>query len=159
MIVAVVVVVEAAAAAAFGGSFLGQNLDICPNCLQLQKRGRRPSTTIICLSMLMTISGMAWNPSLVKHSRNTWSPLAVPAADLRRLVSSTLPNLLRKAASTSPVINTGTLHIVTRTPRVPMYSGCSRRNLVVVVADAVFSACSLVGSRTSQVEKLRLQKY
>ena len=40
-----------------------------------------------------------------------------------------------------------------------MYSGCSRKNLVMMVMDTVFSACSLVGSRTSQVAKLRLQKY
>ena len=103
-------------AAAFGGSFLGQNFDMCPSCLQLQQRGHCPSTTtIICLSLLMITSGMHWNPSLVKHSRNTWSPSAVPAADLRSLFSSTLPNLLRKAASTSPVINAGTLQTVTQT--------------------------------------------
>ena len=32
MIVAVVVVVEAAETETFGGSFLGQNFDICPVC-------------------------------------------------------------------------------------------------------------------------------
>ena len=48
------------AAAAFGGSFLGQNLDMCPNCLQLQQRGRLPSTiTIICLSLLTMVSEIA----------------------------------------------------------------------------------------------------
>ena len=46
--------------AAFGGSFWGQNFDICPNCLQLQQRGRLPSTiTIICLSLLTMVSGIA----------------------------------------------------------------------------------------------------
>ena len=48
------------AAGAFGGSFWGQNFDICPNCLQLQQRGRLPSTiTIICLSLLTMVSGIA----------------------------------------------------------------------------------------------------
>ena len=63
--------VAAVAAAAFGGFFPGQNFEICPSCLQLHQRGRLPSTiTIICLSLLIIISGMAWNPSLVKLSRN-----------------------------------------------------------------------------------------
>ena len=54
-----VAIVAAAAAGAFGGSFWGQNLDMCPNCLQLQQRGRLPSTiTIICLPLLMMISGI-----------------------------------------------------------------------------------------------------
>ena len=52
--------VAAAAAGAFGGSFLGQNFDMCPSCLQLQQRGRLPSTTtIICLSLLTMVSGIA----------------------------------------------------------------------------------------------------
>ena len=145
MIVAVVVVVVAVAVAA--GSFGGQNFEKCPNCLQLQQRGRRPSiTTIICLSLLTITSGMAWNPS---QSRNSWLPKAVPAPDLKRLLSSTRPNLLRKAASTSPVINAGTLHTDTRT----------RKNLVMMVEDAAFAACSFEGSRTSQVAKLRRQMY
>ena len=162
VIVAVVVVVAvvSVAAAALAGSFWGQNFEMCPSCLQLQQRGLRPSTTtIICLSLLMMTSGIAWKPSLSRQIRNTWSPQAVPAADLRRLLSSTRPNLLRKAASTSPVINAGTLHTVTRTLRVPMYSGCNRKNLVVMVVDAAFAACSLDGSRTSQVAKLLRQKY
>ena len=157
VIVAVVVVVAvvSVAAAALAGSFWGQNFEMCPSCLQLQQRGLRPSTTtIICLSLLMMTSGIAWKPSLSRQIQNTWSPQAVPAANLRRLLSSTRPNLLRKAASTSPVINAGTLHTVTRTLRVPMYSGCSRKNLVVMVVDAAFAACSLDGSRTSQVAKL-----
>ena len=155
VIVAVVVVVEAVETAALGGSFLGQNLDICPSCLQLQQHGRRPSTTtIICLSLLMRISGMAWKPSLVRHSWNMWSP----EADLRRLDSSTRPYLLRNAASSSPVIVAGTLQTVTRPLRVPTYSGCSRKNFVIV-DDAALAACSWVGSRTSHVGKLRLQKY
>ena len=55
-----VATVAAAAAGACGGSFLGQNFDICPNCLQLQQRGRLPSTTtIICLPLLIMTSGMA----------------------------------------------------------------------------------------------------
>ena len=54
-----VATVAAAAAGAFDRSFLGQNLDMCPNCLQLQQRGRLPSTiTIICLPLLMMISGI-----------------------------------------------------------------------------------------------------
>ena len=54
-----VATVAAAAAGAFDGSFWGQNLDMCPNCLQLQQRGRLPSTiTIICLPLLMMISGI-----------------------------------------------------------------------------------------------------
>ena len=55
-----VVTVAAAAAGAFGGSFWGQKFDVCPNCLQLQQRGRLPSTiTIICLSLLAMVSGIA----------------------------------------------------------------------------------------------------
>ena len=64
--------VAAVTAAAFGGFFPGQNIEICPSCLQLQQRGRLPSTTtIICLSLLKIISGMAWKPSRVKLSRKT----------------------------------------------------------------------------------------
>ena len=55
-----VATVAAAAAAAFSGYFLGQNFDICPNCSQLQQRGRLSSTTtIICLSLLTMVSGIA----------------------------------------------------------------------------------------------------
>ena len=64
--------VAAAAAGACGGSFLGQTFDICPSCLQLQQRGRLPSTiTIICLFLLTMVSGIAWKPSRVRHIRNT----------------------------------------------------------------------------------------
>ena len=67
-----VATVAAAAAGAYGGSFLGQNFDICPNCLQLQQRERLPSTTsIICLSLLTMVSGIAWKPSQVRHIWNT----------------------------------------------------------------------------------------
>ena len=67
-----VATVAAAAAGAFDGSFLGQNLDMCPNCLQLQQRGRLPSTiTIICLPLLMMISGIVSKPSRVRHIQNT----------------------------------------------------------------------------------------
>ena len=60
VVVVVVVVIEAAvAAAAFDRSFLGQNLEICPNCLQLQRRRLPFTTTIICLSLLMIVSGIA----------------------------------------------------------------------------------------------------
>ena len=62
------------AAAAFGRSFLGQNFEMCPSCLQLQQRGRLPSTTTICLSLLIIISGIAWKLSRVRHSWNPLSP-------------------------------------------------------------------------------------
>ena len=54
-----VVTVASAAAGVFGGSFWGQNFDICPNCLQLQQRGHLPSTITICLSLLTMVSGIA----------------------------------------------------------------------------------------------------
>ena len=70
-----VATVAAAAAGTFGGSFLGQNFDICPNCLQLKQCGRLPSTTtIICLSLPTMVSGIVWKPSRVRHIRNTQSP-------------------------------------------------------------------------------------
>ena len=47
-------------AGAFGGSFLGQNLDMCPSCLQPQQYRCLPSTTtIICLSLLTMVSRIA----------------------------------------------------------------------------------------------------
>ena len=59
MIVAVVIVVEAVETAALGGSFLGEYMYMSPSCLRLQQRGRRPSTNaIICLSLLIMISGL-----------------------------------------------------------------------------------------------------
>ena len=99
-----------------------------PSCLLPQLRGRLPSTTtIICLSLLMIVSGMAWKPSLIKCV----IPVGHPAIDLRRIVSSTQPYALRKEAKTSPVMNAGTLHTVTRILRVPIYSVCCRNlNLV-----------------------------
>ena len=143
-----VVAVMAVAAAALDGSFWGQNFEVCPNCLQLQQRGRHsPTSTIICLSLPVITSGIACNPSLSKQIRITWSPQAVPAANFRRLLSSIRPNLLRRATSTSLVINAGTLHTVTRTLWVPMYSGCNRKNLVIMVEDAAFSACSFDAGR------------
>ena len=158
-VVAAVSVVTVAAAA-FDGSFWGQNFDICPNCLQLQQRGRLPSTiTIICLSLLTMVSGIARKPSRVRHIRNTLSPYAVPAADLSRLISSTRPYVLRNAASTSPVINAGTLLTVTRILRVPKYSGWSRKSFIFMLLEVTFAAWSLEGSRTSHVAKLFLQKY
>ena len=55
-----VATVAAVAAGHFGGSLLEQNFDICPNCLQLQQRRRLPSTTtIIYLSLLTMVSGIA----------------------------------------------------------------------------------------------------
>ena len=63
----VVVAVAAAAVAAFSG-FSGQNFEMWPISLQDQHLGLRPSTiTIICLSPLIRISGMALKPSLVRH--------------------------------------------------------------------------------------------
>ena len=53
----------------------------------------------------------------------------------------------------------GTLHTVTRILRVPIYSGRSRNNLDVVQLATSFEACSFLGSRTSHVAKLLLQKY
>ena len=69
------------------------------------------------------------------------------------------PYVLRNAASTSPVINAGTLQTVTRILRVPKYSGWSRKNFVFMLLEATFAAWSLEGSRTSHVAKLFLQKY
>ena len=72
VVVAVVVVAAAAAVAAvaaFSG-FSGQNFEMWPIFLQDQHLGLRPSTiTIISLSPLIRISGMALKPSLVRHSR------------------------------------------------------------------------------------------
>ena len=86
-------------------------------------------------------------------------PVGRPAADLNRLISTTRQKALRKATSTSPVINTGMLQILTLILRVPRYSGCSRKNFVMVLLDATFSACSAEESKTSYVAKLPLQKY
>ena len=49
--------------------------------------------------------------------------------------------------------------MVTRILRVPRYSGCSRKNFVVILFEATLAAWSLEGSRTSHVAKLLLQKY
>ena len=66
------VVVVVAAVFSF---FCGQNLAMCPICLQAQHLGLRPSTiTIICRSPLIIVSGMALKPSLVRHSRKAYSP-------------------------------------------------------------------------------------
>ena len=55
-----VATVAAAPTGAFGGSFWEQKLDMYPNCLQLQQHGRLPSTTtIICLSLLTMVLGIA----------------------------------------------------------------------------------------------------
>ena len=68
-VVVVAVAAVAAAAAAFSG-FSGQNFEMWPICLHDQHLGLRPSTiTIICLSPLIRISGMALKPSLVRHIR------------------------------------------------------------------------------------------
>ena len=51
-----VAIVAAAAAGAFGGSFLGQNFDICPNCLQLQSAGvclLQPPSSVSLLTMVL----------------------------------------------------------------------------------------------------------
>ena len=52
--------------------FRGQSFEMWPNCLQRQQRGLLSSTiTIICLSLLTIVSGMAWEPSLFRQIRNT----------------------------------------------------------------------------------------
>ena len=102
---------------------------------------------------------MAWNPSLVRHSRNMKSLLAVPAVHLRIFTSSTRAYVLRNEAKTLPVMNAGTLHTVTRILRVPMYSGCSGKNLVAMLFAATLAVRSSVGIRTSDVVKLLRQKY
>ena len=53
----------------------------------------------------------------------------------------------------------GTLHTVTRSLRVPLYSSCSLKFLVTISLAAALAACSSVGSRTSNVAKLLRQKY
>ena len=53
----------------------------------------------------------------------------------------------------------GTLQIVTRSLRVPLYSGCSLKCLVIISDSAVLAACFSVGSRISHVAKLLRQKY
>ena len=53
----------------------------------------------------------------------------------------------------------GTLHTVTRSLRVPLYSGCSLKCFVMMSDSAVFAACFSVGRRTSHVSKLLRQKY
>ena len=62
----------------------------------------------------------------------------------------------KKDASTSSMRFTGTLQTVSRVLRVPTYSGCSRKNLVTIELSVNSAA---VTSNTSQVAKLRLQKY
>ena len=73
------------------------------------------------------------------------------------VLSSTRPNVL-KEATTSLGKLAGTLHTVTRI-LVPMYSGWSLKNLVVTPLSASLAACSFICSSTSQVAKLRQQKY
>ena len=53
----------------------------------------------------------------------------------------------------------GTLQTVTRSLRVPLYSGCSLKCLVMMSYSAVLAACFSVGRRTSHVAKLLRQKY
>ena len=53
----------------------------------------------------------------------------------------------------------GTFDTVTRSLRVPLYSGCSLKCLVTMLFAAAFAACSSVGNRTSHVAKLLRQKY
>ena len=57
------------------------------------------------------------------------------------------------------MIMAGTLHTVTRSLRVPLYSGCSLKCFVVISDSAVLAACFSVGRRTSHVTKLFRQKY
>ena len=51
------------------------------------------------------------------------------------------------------------LHTVTFIRLLPIYSGWSRKNLGVMLLPASLMASSSDGSKTSQVAKLRLQKY
>ena len=53
----------------------------------------------------------------------------------------------------------GTLQTVTRSLRVPLYSGCSLKCFVMMSDSAVLAACFSVGRRTSHVAKLLRQKY
>ena len=57
------------------------------------------------------------------------------------------------------MIMAGTLHTVTRSLRVPLYSGCSLKFLVITSDSATLAACFSVGRRTSHVAKLLRQKY
>ena len=57
------------------------------------------------------------------------------------------------------MIMAGTLHTVTRSLRVPLYSGCSLKFLVMTSDSATLAACFSVGRRTSHVAKLLRQKY
>ena len=75
------------------------------------------------------------------------------------VTSSTFLLLIRNEASTSPVWLDGTLHTVSRILCVPIYSGSSLKNFLVMQLSINFAACSFVDSRTSQVAKLLLQKY
>ena len=51
------------------------------------------------------------------------------------------------------------MQMVTLSLRVPLYSGCSLKHLVVMLLAASFAAWSSVGRRTSHVAKLLRQKY
>ena len=53
----------------------------------------------------------------------------------------------------------GTLHTVTRILRVLIYSGCSRKNLVLILLAAILATCPFVGIGTSHVAKVLRQKY
>ena len=65
-----VVVVAVVVVAVVLSPFCGQNLAIWPISLHAQHLGRLPSTTtIVCRSPLIRVSGMALKPSLVRHSR------------------------------------------------------------------------------------------
>ena len=57
------------------------------------------------------------------------------------------------------MIMAGTLHTVTRSLRVPLYSGCSLKFLVMTSDSANLAACFSVGRRTSHVAKLFRLKY
>ena len=57
------------------------------------------------------------------------------------------------------MMTAGTFDTVTRSLRVPLYSGCSLKCLVTMLFAAAFAACSSVGNRTSHVAKLLRQKY
>ena len=70
-----------------------------------------------------------------------------------------LPYALRKEAKTSPVINAGMLQMVDCILRVSIYSGCNRKNLVVMLFAVILTVCSSISSRTSHVVKLLHQKY
>ena len=101
---------------------------------------------------------MAWKISRSKQTRKIYSPCANPAAALQ----------LCYVLDAAVITKVGGLNIscevrldvtLTRFLSIPKYSGCSWKNFVVMHLSANLSSFSFDGSSTSQVAKLRLQKY